>query len=219
VFGIAVVVIAIMALSNPSEDKQLDRFVATAQAWQAEHVQSCSYCDSVTDADELRMIATSKFDEGGIMLGEGLRRKNYLVFSVLTREGLADAATVGILGCVFGPTFPTPYPCPEENRVALPEAHSASEFAATFSFTVLADGSLMHDGAPVTRDELESRLNAIANNATTMVTIKFSPGTKFQTVNEVAKWASSLGFAVGLSETVETTAAERAETAGSGEQE
>ena len=192
--GIAFVVVGLMVVTNPSEDRHLDAFAGRVQAWQSGHAQTCHLCDSVTDADQLRLMAISRIDRGGILIGDGLQRENYVLFSVLTREGIADARTFGFLGCVFGPTFSSPFPCPQRNSVVVPEPRHVSEFDSQFSFSVLADGSLAHNGESVTQTELESRLVTIRDKETTAIVIEVAAKCRHAEVTRVVDWVSSLGF-------------------------
>lgn len=196
-FALASIIFAFIVaavLTNPSEDRHLDQFVRNVQAWQAQHVQSCDSCDSVADAEDLRLAAVSGMDQGGILVGGGLRRESYLFFSVLTHEGMRDARTIGFLGCVFGPFRSTPFPCPQQNTLDLPDARYPSDLDVGFRFSLLPDGSLEYNGEPVSRDELKSRLDAIVNKEATTILIEAHPNSRVSKTEGIEDWVSSLGF-------------------------
>ena len=193
-FGIACVVISMLVLTNPSEDRHLDAFVRKAQAWQSAHVQNCEFCDSVMDADDLRLMAMSRTDKGTIFYGDGLRRKNYVLFSVLTEKGIWDARTFGCCGKFFGPIFASPFPCIQQNSVVLPEPRELSESDSTFRFSLLADGSLARNGESITQTELESQLDAIADKEATSIILEVDADTRNIVVTKIIELLSEHGF-------------------------
>lgn len=193
-FGIACVVISVLVLTNPSEDRHLDAFVRKAQAWQSAHIQTCEFCDSVTNADDLRQMAISRFHHGAIFYGDGLRRKNYFLFSVLTQKGISDARTFGCCGKFFGPIFTSPFPCPQQISIVLPDARADSEFDSTFRFSLLADGSLARNGESITRTELEAQLDAIADKEATAITMEVEASTRNTETTKIIELLSLHGF-------------------------
>lgn len=186
--------VTFVVLANPSEDQHLDRYVSQVHAWQLAHVQSCALCDEVMDANDLRLLAVSASDQSGTIINGGLRRKSYMVFSVLTNGGLLDARTVGFLGLVFGPSFRAPCPCPRENGLVIPGPRDNSQSTSTFVISVRADGTIVQQGRPVTREQLQSRLRMDAQQATTEIVIEADQQAEMTTVMDLVDWVTSLGF-------------------------
>lgn len=186
-----------LIVANPSEDRHLNAIVARFLAWRGEHARDCPKCqgDSI-DENQLKLAILSDATPEGIDVGAGLHRRSYIFFSVMTKEGLADARTTGALGFVFGPTYKKPYHCLHKDidRVELPRIQELSDFVHLVEISLNADRSCVYDGKKLTIEDLMSRLDAIENKEDTAVVVRADGEAHSVDVSFVTQWISSRGF-------------------------
>lgn len=186
---VAITVVAVC--TNPSEEQHLDKFVANYQAWQHEHARSCSVCKPVRDVNQIYRHAMTGYRDGHFIFGEELRRKNFLLFSILANPGWSFPRTYGCLGFVLGPTFAGPYPCPKdlEFKILTPELDTR------VVIKVPKAGVIQVDGKQVTLTELEAWLTGLEDKERTAVEIRVNKDITLRETNKIELIVKQFSFA------------------------
>jgi hypothetical protein len=153
---------------------------------------------------------------GEIVLQGGLQRRNYAFFSVLSPSGLRDAKTVGVFGVVFGPTFETSYPCPSDIEIAEPEFTDFASLPVVLTFSLQADGTILHEGATINQTQLAELIRNVEDKHATGIELRASGKCRARDVNEIAEMFLDSGFRVRMAVQVEPSTATQEDEAAAG---
>ncbi len=184
-------------LTNPSQDRHMDKWVRVAQQWEAEHLVSCPNCTALTSSEQLQRVL------GDIYIQGNLRRRNYGLFSAISPNGLREAKTVGVYGMVFGPRFEGSYRCPSDMTLSLPETTEFASSPEVLEFSLEADETILHEGMPISRQQLTDLIHNVDDTRTTGVKLRVHRDCSSRLVNQITQECSERGFRITIAVQVE----------------
>jgi len=169
VLVLMVIVVIVVIATNPSRERHLDKTGQALLRHQREHAALCLDCEPADDIEEAGGSRDSA--ERACMLA-GINYKNYIVFSVLTDAGIWEARTIGVCGCVFGPSFQQPYFCPAD--LELPKLKSIDSATSSNAIILILheDRTVQHEESRLTMEEAVEMLRAMDDKDATDILIK-----------------------------------------------
>ena len=187
VFACIIALFVLLILTNPSEEKHLQRIDDEYFAQEVAHVESCKEC-------QLAKTTPTKTVLDRKMLADlGYERTTYFLFSAMSPDK-GRISTFGVMGIVWvSEKQKVEYVCPTASAAKIPTTDPV-DYENAMLIRMSADRSFRYNDRPLSFQELQALLRKIENKEDISIVLQSSEDLKIRDVTKAQSWIMEQGF-------------------------